>query len=46
MEPTLAAVLGGVIGAALALLSLGAVVLSERSQHTVPASPDPVVPAG
>ncbi|HEU4947969.1 MAG TPA: ATP-binding protein [Kribbella sp.] len=46
MDPTLAAVLGGVVGAALALLSLGAVVFSERSQHRVPPSPEPVVPVG
>ena len=46
MDPTLAAVLGGVIGAALALLSLGAMVLSERSQQKVPVTPDPVVPIG
>lgn len=46
MDPTLAAVLGGVIGAALALLSLGAMVLSERSQRKIPESPDPAVPSG
>ncbi|MDX6253530.1 MAG: two-component system, OmpR family, sensor histidine kinase SenX3 [Kribbellaceae bacterium] len=46
MDPTLAAVLGGVIGAALALLSLGALMLSERAQHKVPESPDPIVPTG
>lgn len=46
MDPTLAAVLGGVIGAALALLSLGAMMLSERSQTKVPVSPDPIVPNG
>ncbi|WP_433165720.1 sensor histidine kinase [Kribbella sp. CA-247076] len=46
MDPTLAAVLGGVIGAALALLSLGAMMLSERSQRTIPESPDPIVPHG
>jgi two-component system sensor histidine kinase SenX3 len=46
VDPTLAAVLGGVVGAALALLSLGAVVVSERSQRKVPESPEPVVPPG
>jgi two-component system sensor histidine kinase SenX3 len=46
VDPTLAAVLGGVVGAALALLSLGAVILSERSQRKVPESPDPFVPLG
>ena len=46
MDPTLAAVLGGVIGAALALLSLGAMMLSERSQRKIPESPEPIVPAG
>ncbi len=46
MDPTLAAVLGGVIGAALALLSLGAMMLSERSQRKIPESPDPAVPGG
>ncbi|MGW1346381.1 sensor histidine kinase [Kribbella sp. NPDC002412] len=46
MDPTLAAVLGGVIGAALALLSLGAMMLSERSQRKIPVSPDPAVPSG
>ncbi len=46
MDPTLAAVLGGVIGAALALLSLGAMMLSERAQHKIPVSPDPIVPIG
>ncbi|WP_350278915.1 ATP-binding protein [Kribbella sp. HUAS MG21] len=46
MDPTLAAVLGGVIGAALALLSLGAMVLSERAQRKIPESPDPAVPSG
>ena len=46
MDPTLAAVLGGVIGAALALLSLGALMLSERSQHKIPVSPEPIVPTG
>ncbi|TDU88914.1 two-component system sensor histidine kinase SenX3 [Kribbella voronezhensis] len=46
MDPTLAAVLGGVIGAALALLSLGALMLSERSQQKIPESPDPIVPTG
>ncbi|MFI5736708.1 sensor histidine kinase [Kribbella sp. NPDC051587] len=46
MDPTLAAVLGGVIGAALALLSLGAMMLSERSQRKIPESPDPAVPSG
>ena len=46
MDPTLAAVLGGVIGAALALLSLGALMLSERSQQKIPVSPDPIVPIG
>lgn len=46
MDPTLAAVLGGVIGAALALLSLGAMMLSERAQRTIPESPEPAVPSG
>ncbi|GAB3937208.1 ATP-binding protein [Kribbella albertanoniae] len=46
MDPTLAAVLGGVIGAALALLSLGAMMLSERSQRKIPESPEPAVPGG
>jgi two-component system sensor histidine kinase SenX3 len=46
VDPTLAAVLGGVIGAALALLSLGAMVLSERSQRKIPESADPAVPSG
>jgi two-component system sensor histidine kinase SenX3 len=46
VDPTLAAVLGGVIGAALALLSLGAMMLSERAQHKIPESPDPIVPTG
>ncbi|MEV0804659.1 ATP-binding protein [Kribbella sp. NPDC050281] len=46
MDPTLAAVLGGVIGAALALLSLGAMMLSERAQRKIPESPDPIVPTG
>ncbi|MET7283451.1 ATP-binding protein [Kribbella sp. NPDC005582] len=46
MDPTLAAVLGGVIGAALALLSLGAMMLSERSQRKIPETPDPAVPSG
>lgn len=46
MDPTLAAVLGGVIGAALALLSLGAMMLSERAQRKIPESPEPAVPSG
>ncbi|MGW6279758.1 sensor histidine kinase [Kribbella sp. NPDC055071] len=46
MDPTLAAVLGGVIGAALALLSLGAMMLSERAQRKIPEPSDPFVPAG
>ncbi|HWD78676.1 MAG TPA: ATP-binding protein [Kribbella sp.] len=46
MDPTLAAVLGGVIGAALALLSLGAMMLSERAQRKIPESPEPAVPVG
>jgi two-component system, OmpR family, sensor histidine kinase SenX3 len=46
VDPTLAAVLGGVIGAALALLSLGAMVLSERAQRKIPESPEPAVPSG
>jgi two-component system sensor histidine kinase SenX3 len=46
VDPTLAAVLGGVIGAALALLSLGAMVLSERAQRKIPESPEPAVPVG
>ncbi len=46
MDPTLAAVLGGVVGAALAALAVGAVLYSERAQQTVPESPDPVVPPG
>jgi two-component system sensor histidine kinase SenX3 len=46
VDPTLAAVLGGVIGAALALLSLGAMMLSERVQRKIPESPDPIVPNG
>jgi two-component system sensor histidine kinase SenX3 len=46
VDPTLAAVLGGVIGAALALLSLGAMMLSERAQRKIPESPDPAVPTG
>ncbi|WP_328524175.1 sensor histidine kinase [Kribbella sp. NBC_00359] len=46
MDPTLAAVLGGVIGAALALLSLGAMMLSEQAQRKIPVSPDPIVPNG
>jgi two-component system sensor histidine kinase SenX3 len=46
VDPTLAAVLGGVIGAALALLSLGALMLSERSQRKIPVSPEPIVPTG
>ncbi|MGW7685628.1 sensor histidine kinase [Kribbella sp. NPDC054772] len=46
MDPTLAAVLGGVIGAALALLSLGAMMLSERAQRKIPETSDPIVPAG
>ncbi len=46
MDPTLAAVLGGVVGAVLGALATGAVLFSERSQRTVPESPDPVVPPG
>jgi two-component system, OmpR family, sensor histidine kinase SenX3 len=46
VDPTLAAVLGGVIGAALALLSLGAMMLSERAQRKIPESPEPAVPSG
>ena len=46
MDPTLAAVLGGVVGAALGGLATGAVLVSERSQRRVPVSPDPVVPPG
>ncbi|MEU8225528.1 ATP-binding protein [Kribbella sp. NPDC048915] len=46
MDPTLAAVLGGVIGAALALLSLGAMMISERAQRKIPESPEPAVPSG
>ncbi|MFG1910811.1 sensor histidine kinase [Kribbella sp. NPDC048928] len=46
MDPTLAAVLGGVIGAALALLSLGAMVLSERAQRKIPETSEPIVPTG
>jgi two-component system sensor histidine kinase SenX3 len=46
VDPTLAAVLGGVIGAALALLSLGAMMLSERAQRKIPESPAPIVPNG
>nr|WP_202891509.1 ATP-binding protein [Kribbella shirazensis] len=42
----MAAVLGGVIGAALALLSLGAMMLSERAQRKIPESPEPAVPSG
>ena len=46
VDPTLAAVLGGVVGAALGGLALGAVLFSERSQTKVPVSPDPAVPPG
>jgi len=46
VDPTLAAVLGGVVGAVLGALATGAVLFSERSQRTVPESPDPVVPPG
>jgi two-component system sensor histidine kinase SenX3 len=46
VDPTLAAVLGGVIGAALALLSLGAMMLSERAQRKIPETSDPIVPNG
>jgi two-component system, OmpR family, sensor histidine kinase SenX3 len=46
VDPTLAAVLGGVVGAALAALAVGAVLYSERAQQAVPESPDPVVPPG
>jgi two-component system sensor histidine kinase SenX3 len=46
VDPTLAAVLGGVIGAALALLSLGAMMVSERAQRKIPESPEPAVPSG
>jgi len=46
VDPTLAAVLGGVVGAVLGALATGAVLFSERSQRTVPESPDPVVPLG
>ncbi|HEY3005970.1 MAG TPA: ATP-binding protein [Kribbellaceae bacterium] len=46
MDPTLAAVLGGVVGAVLGALATGAVLFSERQQQTVPESPDPVVPPG
>jgi two-component system sensor histidine kinase SenX3 len=46
VDPTLAAVLGGVVGAALGGLATGAVLFSERSQRKVPESPDPVVPPG
>jgi two-component system, OmpR family, sensor histidine kinase SenX3 len=46
VDPTLAAVLGGVVGAALGALATGAVLFSERSQQKVAESPDPVVPPG
>jgi two-component system, OmpR family, sensor histidine kinase SenX3 len=46
VDPTLAAVLGGVVGAALGGLATGAVLFSERSQRKVPESPDPAVPPG
>lgn len=46
MDPTLAAVLGGVVGAALAGFAIGAVIFSERAQKSVPESGEPVVPPG
>ncbi len=46
MDPTLAAVLGGVVGAALGGLAAGLVLFSERTQRKVPESADPSVPPG
>src|SRR5262245_48172019 len=46
VDPTLAAVLGGVVGAALGGLAAGLVLFSERSQRKVPESADPSVPPG
>lgn len=46
MDLTLAAVLGGVIGAALALSALWAATYSDRAQRKVPIAPAPVVPPG
>jgi two-component system sensor histidine kinase SenX3 len=46
VDPTLAAVLGGVVGAALGALATGLVLFSERSQQKVPEAADPSVPPG
>jgi two-component system sensor histidine kinase SenX3 len=46
VDTTLAAVLGGVAGAALGALSVSAVLFSERSQRKIPVSADPEVPPG
>lgn len=46
VDPTLAAVLGGVVGAALGGLATVAVLFSERQQRKVPEAPGPAVPPG
>ena len=46
VDPTLAAVLGGVVGAALGALATGLVLFSERTQQKVPEAADPSVPPG
>jgi two-component system, OmpR family, sensor histidine kinase SenX3 len=46
VDPTLAAVLGGVVGAALGGLATGLVLFSERTQQKVPEAADPSVPPG
>jgi two-component system, OmpR family, sensor histidine kinase SenX3 len=47
VDPTAAAVLGGVLGLAIGAISVAVVRLPERSQRWVPAAPDPrALPAG
>jgi two-component system, OmpR family, sensor histidine kinase SenX3 len=46
VDSTLAAVLGGGVGAVLGALAVGAVAFSERSQSKVPETPEPEVPPG
>ena len=46
MDPSLAALLGGVVGAVLTGAALLAYRVSDRAQHTVPSQPEPVLPPG
>lgn len=47
MDPTVEAVLGGVLGLVIGAVTVASVRLSDRSQRSVPQAPDPhAVPAG